>query len=89
MKKKYKIRIFWKQIILVEIILAISFLIPLPSGLPEFEYYGFPFSVITVNKISNNVVNINWYGFLYNVIFYSAIVFLLYVIWVKIIKKNK
>ena len=85
MKKKYKIKIYWKQIFLVEIILAISFLIPY-NVIGELENYGFPFSVITINRVSN-LLDIQWDRLLYNVFFYSAIVLLLNVIWIKIKKK--
>ncbi len=86
MKKKYKIKIYWKQIILIEFILAISFLIPYSISANGVESYGFPFAVIRVNKISN-LINTDWNGFLFNVIFYIALVFLLNVIWIKIKKK--
>ncbi len=86
MKKKYKIKIYWKQILLVEIILAISFLIPY-NVIGELENYGFPFSVITINRIYN-FLDIRWDGLLYNVFFYSAIVLLLNVMWIKIKKKR-
>jgi len=85
LKKKYKIKIYWKQIFLVEIILAISFLIPY-NVIGELENYGFPFSVITINRVSN-LLDIQWDRLLYNVFFYSAIVLLLNVIWIKIKKK--